>query len=90
LQREITASCRLFDASLILSHAPANPRPPPQPLTMESCLSACFVEANRSLRRAAAIDCDLSGSTGIVAVVTAGAKLVVANLGDSRCVLGAC
>jgi serine/threonine protein phosphatase PrpC len=46
------------------------------------------VEANRSLRRLAAVDCDLSGSTGIAAVVTAGNKLVVANLGDSRCVAG--
>lgn len=60
-----------------------------QPLTMESCLSSCFGEANRALRCNSAIDCDLSGSTGIVSVVTAGGKLVVANLGDSRCVAGA-
>ncbi|KIY98047.1 Protein phosphatase 2C containing protein [Monoraphidium neglectum] len=59
-----------------------------KPPTLESCLSASFVEANRSLRRLAAVDCDLSGSTGIAAVVTAGNKLVVANLGDSRCVAG--
>jgi serine/threonine protein phosphatase PrpC len=82
-------------ASLARRSGPVHPRPPLfappptlQPLTLESCLSACFVEANRSLRRAPTIDCDLSGSTGIVAVITASSKLVVANLGDSRCVAG--
>ncbi|KAI8474496.1 MAG: phosphatase 2C-like domain-containing protein [Monoraphidium minutum] len=59
-----------------------------KPATLDSCLTASFVEANRSLRRLPAVDCDLSGSTGIAAVVTGGGKLVVANLGDSRCVAG--
>lgn len=68
----------------------ATPHATPQPLTLESCLSSCFVETNRSLRRVAGLDCDLSGSTGIVAVVTHTSKLVVANLGDSRCVAGEC
>ena len=59
-----------------------------RPATLESCLAAAFVEANRALRASPAVDCSLSGSTGVAALLTPAGKLVVANLGDSRCVAG--
>lgn len=58
-----------------------------QPATLKAALSDAFPEANKVLKRTPGLDADLSGSTGIVAVLTQN-KLVVANLGDSRCVLG--
>lgn len=54
---------------------------------VESALSAAFPEANSTLRKRAGLDADLSGSTGIVAVISPN-RLTAANLGDSRCVLG--
>lgn len=60
-----------------------------QPATVDSALSSAFPEANRAMRRNPSIDCDLSGSTGVVTMlVAATGKLVVANLGDSRAVIG--
>lgn len=59
----------------------------PQP-SIETALSAAFPEANASLKKRPGLDADLSGSTGIVALVHK-SRLVAANLGDSRCVLGA-
>jgi serine/threonine protein phosphatase PrpC len=56
--------------------------------SIESALSAAFPEANASLKKRPGLDADLSGSTGIVALVHQ-SRLVAANLGDSRCVLGA-
>lgn len=53
----------------------------------ESALSTAFPESNSLLRRISGIDCDLSGSTGVVALALDN-KLVVGNLGDSRCLLG--
>eukprot|EP00879_Flechtneria_rotunda_P010667 GHRR01011148.1.p1 GENE.GHRR01011148.1~~GHRR01011148.1.p1 ORF type:complete len:419 (+),score=173.69 GHRR01011148.1:342-1598(+) len=58
-----------------------------KPATLDAALSAAFPEANNTLQQIPGLDADLSGSTGIVAVL-AQSKLVVANLGDSRCVLG--
>lgn len=43
--------------------------PPPQPAGAEAALLACFPEANRQLRRMPHIDCELSGSTGVVALL---------------------
>lgn len=60
-------------------------QPPP---SIETALSAAFPEANASLKKRPGLDADLSGSTGIVALVHK-SRLVAANLGDSRCVLGA-
>lgn len=57
--------------------------------SIESALSAAFPEANASLKKRPGLDADLSGSTGIVALLHQ-SRLVAANLGDSRCVLGAC
>jgi len=52
-------------------------------------MAAAFPEINRVMRRTPGIDSDLSGSTGVVAmVVGATGKVVVGNLGDSRAVLG--
>ena len=50
-------------------------------------LVSCFHECSRTLDKIVGIDCGLSGSTGIVALL-ATHNLTVANVGDSRCVLG--
>lgn len=78
-------------SALLLNLLPA---PPPLSLSLlqpahhvDSALSAAFPEANSSLKKKPGLDADLSGSTGIVAVIS-GNRLVAANLGDSRCVLG--
>ena len=42
-----------------------------QPATLESALGDAFPDANAALKRLPALDADLSGSTGIVAVSTA-------------------
>lgn len=47
-----------------------------------------FPECNRVLHRLPGVNCEVSGSTGVVALVTEGNRLVVANLGDSRCLMG--
>ena len=46
-----------------------------------------FIMENNSLLRNKQIDSDLSGSTCISAIYTP-EKLIIANLGDSRCILG--
>ena len=66
---------------------PASLAPAPQAGTYEQCFQSAYTDANRALRRITSIDCDLSGSTGISALVASG-TITVANLGDSRCVLG--
>jgi serine/threonine protein phosphatase PrpC len=51
------------------------------------CLSTAFRECNQVLGRIADLDLTMSGSTGVVAMVSTN-HLVVSNLGDSRCILG--
>ena len=53
----------------------------------EELMMASFQECNRLLSRIDNLDCSMSGSTGVVAVLAA-SRLIVANLGDSRCILG--
>jgi len=48
-----------------------------------------FLMENNSLLRNKQIDSDLSGSTCISVIYTP-KKLIIANVGDSRCVLGSC
>lgn len=53
----------------------------------EAAMSTAFQDANKLLRRITTIDADLSGSTGVAALLVQ-ERLVVANLGDSRCIMG--
>ncbi|KAG1667055.1 hypothetical protein FOA52_000418 [Chlamydomonas sp. UWO 241] len=63
-------------------------RAPPAPLPSNSdVLAYAFSETSSLLSRIATLDLCLSGSTAVVAMLDAH-RLVVANLGDSRCVLG--
>jgi len=60
---------------------------------LREALEDIFPKANQSLRSNRSINSDLSGSTGVVAVVSGSkakceATLTLANLGDSRCVIG--
>ena len=50
-------------------------------------IKACFVNENKSLLRNRQIDSDLSGTTCISVIYTP-QKLIIANIGDSRCILG--
>ena len=59
----------------------------PPLLLAESCWAACFRDCSGALERCRHLDCSMSGSTGVVALLSA-THLTVANLGDSRCVLG--
>ena len=52
-------------------------------------IKSAFVLENKSLLRNRQIDSDLSGSTCISTIYTP-QKLIIANLGDSRCFLGKC
>ena len=52
-------------------------------------IKSAFVLENKSLLRNKQIDSDLSGSTCISTIYTP-QKLIIANLGDSRCFLGKC
>ena len=52
-------------------------------------IKTAFVLENKSLLRNRQIDSDLSGSTCISTIYTP-QKLIIANLGDSRCFLGKC
>jgi len=58
-----------------------------EPTVSASVLTHAFGECSRLLPRIGALDLCLSGSTGVVAMLDAH-RLVVANLGDSKCVLG--
>ncbi|KAK9827981.1 hypothetical protein WJX81_004640 [Elliptochloris bilobata] len=49
---------------------------------------AQFAECNRAILRSVAINCSLSGSTVVTALVQAGGRLLAANVGDSRAFLG--
>ncbi|ACO68011.1 predicted protein, partial [Micromonas commoda] len=55
--------------------------------TVASNLTDAFAAAQKSLLRAHGADCAESGSTCVVCV-REGDNLIVANVGDSRCVLG--
>ena len=56
---------------------------------LSSTIKTAFVLENKSLLRNRQIDSDLSGSTCISTIYTP-QKLIIANIGDSRCVLGKC
>lgn len=73
-------------ACLVLTTPTCLPSPL-QPASLETCCMTSFPEANRSLRRTPGVDVTLSGSTAVVALLSGG-RLQVANLGDSRAVLG--
>jgi serine/threonine protein phosphatase PrpC len=57
------------------------------PQDCQDALAASLPECNQQLRRVSTMDCDLSGCTAVVSLLS-GRNLVVANLGDSRCVGG--
>jgi serine/threonine protein phosphatase PrpC len=54
---------------------------------MEPILTKAFVSTNKAMHRSATVDDTLSGTTGIVVVVR-GDVLYVANVGDSRAIVG--
>ena len=56
---------------------------------ISSIIKTAFILENKSLLRNKQIDSDLSGST-CVSVIYTPQKLIIANIGDSRCVLGKC
>ena len=56
---------------------------------LSSTIKTAFVLENKSLLRNRQIDSDLSGSTCISTIYTP-QKLIIANIGDSRCILGKC
>ena len=56
---------------------------------LSSTIKNAFILENKSLLRNRQIDSDLSGSTCISVIYTP-KKLIIANIGDSRCVLGKC
>ena len=56
---------------------------------LSSTIKTAFVLENKSLLRNRQIDSDLSGSTCISIIYTP-QKLIIANIGDSRCILGKC
>ena len=47
-----------------------------------------FPQCNQQLCANTSIETSLSGTTGVTALLHGGNKLLVANLGDSRCMLG--
>ena len=53
----------------------------------KSLIVSWFKKCSSTLRRIGDLDCQLSGSTGVVALAS-GSQLIIANLGDSRCILG--
>jgi len=54
----------------------------------EAATQAC-IDCNSAVKRLAAVNTELSGSTGIMAYLhPSGAQVTVANVGDSRCILG--
>ena len=56
---------------------------------LSSIIKTAFILENKSLLRNRQIDSDLSGSTCISVIYTP-KKLIIANIGDSRCILGKC
>ena len=56
---------------------------------LSSIIKTAFILENKSLLRNKQIDSDLSGSTCISVIYTP-EKLIIANVGDSRCILGKC
>ena len=56
---------------------------------LSQVIKSAFILENKSLLRNRQIDSDLSGSTCISVIYTP-QKLIIANLGDSRCILGKC
>ena len=56
---------------------------------LSQIIKTAFIIENKSLLRNKQIDSDLSGSTCISVIYTP-QKLIIANLGDSRCILGKC
>ena len=56
---------------------------------LSSVIKTAFILENKSLLRNRQIDSDLSGSTCISTIYTP-QKLIIANLGDSRLILGKC
>ena len=54
---------------------------------LSKAIKDCFVEENKKLLENNQIDSDLSGTTCISVIYTP-KKLIIANIGDSRCVLG--
>ena len=56
---------------------------------LSSTIKTAFILENKSLLRNRQIDSDLSGSTCISTIYTP-QKLIIANVGDSRCILGKC
>lgn len=56
---------------------------------LSAVIKNAFILENKSLLRNRQIDSDLSGST-CVSVIYTPIKLIIANIGDSRCVLGKC
>ena len=55
--------------------------------TISPIIKQCFINENKCLLRNRQIDSDLSGTTCISVIYTP-QKLIIANIGDSRCVLG--
>ena len=54
---------------------------------LSEAIKKCFIEENKKLLNNNQIDSDLSGTTCISVIYTP-KKLIIANIGDSRCVLG--
>ena len=54
---------------------------------LSSTIKECFIKENKNLLNNNQIDSDLSGTTCISVIYTP-QKLIIANIGDSRCVLG--
>ncbi|KAL6762977.1 phosphatase 2C-like domain-containing protein [Haematococcus lacustris] len=53
-----------------------------------AAMDRAFPRCNRAITRVRGLDTQLSGCTSCVALLTPQGQLVVANLGDSRCLLG--
>lgn len=55
---------------------------------LEEACRLAFPEVNRTLQARRDIDCEMSGSTCVVSFLTHARKLLTANVGDSRSILG--
>ncbi|GAX75600.1 hypothetical protein CEUSTIGMA_g3044.t1 [Chlamydomonas eustigma] len=54
---------------------------------IDSLVSKCFDECHTELHQRPGLNCSFSGSTCVTALISAH-RLIVANVGDSRCILG--